>query len=156
MDLTVAAVGTRMPAWVEQAWAEYSRRFPRGLNLVLREIPLARRARNADVAALRAAEGEALLGAVPSGHRIIALDEGGRQWSTIELAGQLENWMREEHGVCFLIGGPDGLSDDCRRRARDTWSLGRLTLPHPLVRVILAEQLYRVWRIINNHPYHRA
>jgi len=156
MDLTVAAVGTRMPAWVEQAWTEYARRFPRGLNLVLREIPLARRARNADVAALRNAEGEALLGAAPAGHRVIALDERGRQWSTAELAGQLENWMREEHGVCFLVGGPDGLSEDCRRRAQDTWSLGRLTLPHPLVRAVLAEQLYRAWTITQNHPYHRS
>ena len=88
-----------MPAWVEQAWAEYSRRFPRGLNLVLREIPLARRARNADVAALRAAEGEALLGAVPSGHRIIALDEGGRQWSTIELAPDGEISLRKRRTI---------------------------------------------------------
>lgn len=156
MDLTVAAVGTRMPAWVEQAWKEYARRFPRGLNLVLREIPLARRARNADVAALRRAEGEALLGAVPAGHRTVALDENGRQWSTVELAERLEGWMREEHGVCFLVGGPDGLSGDCRRRADETWSLGRLTLPHPLVRAVLAEQLYRAWTITQNHPYHRS
>ena len=156
MDLTVAAVGTRMPAWVEQAWTEYARRFPRGLNLVLREIPLARRARNADIAALRATECEALLGAVPAGHRVIALDERGRQWSTAELAGQLENWMREEHGVCFLVGGPDGLSEECRRRAQTTWSLGRLTLPHPLVRAVLAEQLYRAWTITQNYPYHRS
>jgi 23S rRNA (pseudouridine1915-N3)-methyltransferase len=156
MDLTVAAVGTRMPAWVEQAWTEYARRFPRGLNLVLREIPLARRARNADIAALRVTECEALLGAVPAGHRVIALDERGRQWSTAELAGQLENWMREEHGVCFLVGGPDGLSEECRRRAQTTWSLGRLTLPHPLVRAVLAEQLYRAWTITQNHPYHRS
>ena len=156
MDLTVAAVGTRMPAWVEQAWREYARRFPRGLNLLLREIPLARRARNADVATLRAAEGEALLGAVPAGHLVVALDERGRQWSTTELAEQLEDWMREEHGVCFLVGGPDGLSEDCRRRARSTWSLSRLTLPHPLVRAVLAEQLYRAWTITQNHPYHRS
>jgi 23S rRNA (pseudouridine1915-N3)-methyltransferase len=145
-----------MPSWVAQAWDEYARRFPRGLNLVLREIPLARRGRNADVASLRSAEGEALLAAAPSGHRVVALDERGRQWSTAELAERLETWMREEHGVCFLIGGPDGLSEECRRRAADTWSLGRLTLPHPLVRAVLAEQLYRAWTITQNHPYHRS
>jgi len=156
MDLTVTAVGTRMPTWVEQAWTEYARRFPRGMNLVLREIPLARRGRNADIDALRAAEGAALLDAVPAGHRIVALDECGRQWSTAELADRLENWMREEHGVCFLVGGPDGLSAECRQRAQDTWSLGRLTLPHPLVRAVLAEQLYRAWTITQNHPYHRS
>jgi len=155
MDLTVAAVGTRMPAWVVAAWDEYARRFPRGLRLVLREIPLARRGRNADVAALRAAEGEALRAAVPVGHRVVALDERGRQWSTPELAERLETWMREEHGVCFLVGGPDGLDEACRQAARDTWSLSRLTLPHPLVRALLAEQLYRAWTITQNHPYHR-
>ena len=155
MDLTVAAVGTRMPAWVEQAWAEYARRFPRGMNLVLREIPLARRGRNADVAALRSAECEALRVAVPAGHRCVALDERGRQWSTAELAERLETWMREEHGVCFLVGGPDGLDEACRRDAHDTWSLSRLTLPHPLVRAVLAEQLYRAWTVTQNHPYHR-
>jgi 23S rRNA (pseudouridine1915-N3)-methyltransferase len=156
MMLTVAAVGTRMPAWVQEAWTEYARRFPRGMSLQLKEITMAKRARNADVEALRKTEGEALLAAVPAGHRIVALDERGKQWSTGELAQQLENWMREEHGVCFLVGGPDGLSAACRERARNTWALGRLTLPHPMVRAILAEQLYRAWTITQNHPYHRS
>lgn len=156
MDFTVAAVGTRMPAWVQEAWTEYARRFPRGISLKLKEITMAKRARNADVAALRKAEGDALLAAVPAGHRIVALDERGKQWSTGELAQQLENWMREEHGVCFLVGGPDGLSAACRERAQNTWALGRLTLPHPMVRAILAEQLYRAWTITQNHPYHRS
>jgi len=127
-----------MPAWVQTAWSEYARRFPRGFSLELREIPLAKRSRNADIDSLRTREGEALLGSVPSGFRIIALDERGKQWSTAELAGEMERWMREEHGVCFL------------------WSLGKLTLPHPMVRALLAEQLYRAWTITQNHPYHRA
>jgi 23S rRNA (pseudouridine1915-N3)-methyltransferase len=156
MQLTVAAVGQRMPPWVQEAWRDYARRLPRELTLELREIPLGRRGRNAPVDKLRAAEGAALLAAVPQDHRVIALDERGRQWSTQDLADRLQGWMREEHGVGFLIGGPDGLSQDCRRLARDTWALGRLTLPHPLVRVILAEQLYRAWSITRNHPYHRA
>jgi 23S rRNA (pseudouridine1915-N3)-methyltransferase len=156
MDLTVAAVGTRMPAWVQEAWKEYARRFPRGLSLHIREIALARRGNNADVAALQKAEAESLLAAVPKGHLVVALDERGKQWSTEELAAQLENWMRDEHGVCFLVGGPDGLHAAVRHRARSVWSLGRLTLPHPLVRVLLAEQLYRAWTITQNHPYHRS
>jgi 23S rRNA (pseudouridine1915-N3)-methyltransferase len=156
MQLTVAAVGQRMPAWVQEAWRDYARRLPRELTLELREIPLGRRGRNAPVDKLRAAEGTALLAAVPQGHRVIALDERGRQWSTRDVAGRLQDWMREEHGVGFLIGGPDGLSEDCLKLAQDTWALGRLTLPHPLVRVILAEQLYRAWSITRNHPYHRA
>jgi 23S rRNA (pseudouridine1915-N3)-methyltransferase len=156
MQLLVAAVGKRMPAWVQQGWEEYARRFPRGLSLTLKEVPLARRGANAAVDALRSAEGGALLGAAPTGFRQVALDQGGRQWSTAELAAELERWMREEHGVCFLVGGPDGLADECLARADDVWSLGRLTLPHPMVRVILAEQLYRAWTITQNHPYHRA
>jgi 23S rRNA (pseudouridine1915-N3)-methyltransferase len=155
MQLLVAAVGQRMPAWVQQAWAEYAGRFPRGLSLELREIPLAKRSRNAVTDKLRAAEGRALLAAVPAEYRVVALDERGRQWSTAELAGQLENWMRDERGVSFLVGGPDGLAEECRERAQDVWALGRLTLPHPMVRAILAEQLYRAWTITQNHPYHR-
>lgn len=156
MLLTVAAVGKRMPAWVNEAWLEYSRRFPRGISLELKEIPLARRGQNADVKALRAAEGKALLAAVPRGHRVVALDERGVQWTTVELAGQLRRWMQEESGVCFLVGGPDGLPQSCRDEARDVWALGKLTLPHPMVRMILAEQLYRAWTVTQNHPYHRG
>jgi 23S rRNA (pseudouridine1915-N3)-methyltransferase len=155
MQLVVAAVGQRMPAWVQGAWREYARRFPRGLTLDLKEIPVAKRSRNSPIDRLRDAEGEALLAAIPTGHRIVALDERGKQWSTLELAGRLEDWMREERGVGFLIGGPDGLSDACRKRASDTWALSRLTLPHPMVRAVLAEQLYRAWTITQNHPYHR-
>ncbi|MBT8049394.1 MAG: 23S rRNA (pseudouridine(1915)-N(3))-methyltransferase RlmH [Xanthomonadales bacterium] len=156
MNLTVAAVGQRMPVWVQTAWKEYARRFGRGMSLQLKEIPLGKRSRNADIESLRQAEGDALLAAVPSGHRLIALDEKGRQWSTLELAEKLEHWMREERGVCFLVGGPDGLPDTCKTEAHETWSLGRLTLPHPLVRAILAEQLYRAWTVTQNHPYHRS
>lgn len=156
MQLTVAAIGQRMPGWVQTAWQEYARRFGRGLSLQLKEIPLAKRTKNADIESLRQAEGDLLMAAVPAGHRVIALDESGRQWSTGELARQMENWMREEHGVCFLVGGPDGLPAGCRDHAHDVWSLGRLTLPHPLVRTILAEQLYRAWTITQNHPYHRS
>ena len=156
MQFVVSAVGQRMPAWVQAAWSEYARRFPRGFSLDLREIPLAKRSRNADIESLRTREGEALLASVPSGFRVIALDERGKQWSTEELAGQLECWMREEHGVCFLIGGPDGMSQQCRQQAQNLWSLGRLTLPHPMVRAILAEQIYRAWSITRHHPYHRA
>lgn len=145
-----------MPDWVQTAWQEYARRFPRGISLQLKEIPLAKRVKNSDVKSLRQAEGAALLEAVPRGHRVIALDERGKQWSTMELAEHLRSWMREERGACFLVGGPDGLPAQCRDQARDVWALGRLTLPHPLVRTILAEQLYRAWTITQNHPYHRS
>lgn len=155
MQLIVAAVGQRMPAWVQTAWDEYARRFPRGMSLQLREIPLAKRSRNADIESLKKLECNALQAAIPDGFRTIALDERGKQWTTAELATCLENWMREERGVGFLVGGPDGLTGSCRQWANETWALGRLTLPHPLVRTILAEQLYRAWTITQNHPYHR-
>jgi len=156
MRLVVAAVGQRMPAWVQDAWQEYARRFPRGLALELRELPLLKRSRNADITAIREKEAKALLAAVPAGARVIALDERGKQWSTVDLARQMESWMLEGIDTGFLIGGPDGLPGSCLDQAHNHWSLGRLTLPHPLVRVILAEQLYRAWSITQNHPYHRA
>ena len=156
MQLIVAAIGHRMPGWVQQAWSEYAKRLPRPYSLDLREIPLLKRSRNVDIESLRRRESDALISSVPEGFRIIALDEGGKQWSTMELAAQMENWRREERGVCFLIGGPDGLSSQCREQAHHSWSLGKLTLPHPMVRAILAEQLYRAWTITQNHPYHRT
>lgn len=155
MQLLIVAVGKRMPGWVQQGWAEYARRFPRGLSMDLKEVPLARRSANATVDALREAEGGALMSAAPAGYRRVALDQRGSQWTTAALAGRLADWMREERGVCFLVGGPDGLAEGCRAQADDVWSLGCLTLPHPIVRVILAEQLYRAWTITQNHPYHR-
>lgn len=144
-----------MPRWVQDGWQEYARRFPRGLALENRELATARRSRNARVDGLCEAEGRALLAAAPAGDRIIALDQGGQQWTTEELATRLQDWMQRERGVTFLIGGPDGLSEDCLQKAQDIWSLGPLTMPHPMVRVILAEQLYRAWTITQNHPYHR-
>ena len=156
MKLMVSAVGRRMPAWVQTAWSEYTRRFPKGFSLDIHEIPMSKRSRNADIDALRTREGDALLRSVPSGFLLIALDERGKEWSTAELAGEMEHWMREEDGVCFLVGGPDGLSSKCRQEAQKVWALGKLTLPHPMVRAILAEQLYRAWTITQNHPYHRA
>ncbi len=152
----MAAVGQRMPRWVAEAWDKYLRRMPPSLTVELREIPLSHRARNTDIARAVRDEGTALLAAIPGNSRTIALDVRGRAWSTEELARQLESWMLDGRDICLLVGGPEGLSDECRRRAESSWSLGPLTLPHPLVRVILAEQLYRAWTITANHPYHRA
>jgi 23S rRNA (pseudouridine1915-N3)-methyltransferase len=156
MRLIVASVGQRMPSWVCDGWAEYARRMPRELSLELREVPLARRGRNADVPRLRRDEGAALLSSAGSGARIVALDRGGSAWSTERLAQRVEAWMGEGRDCAFLIGGPDGLDPACLEAADEAWSLGPLTLPHPLVRVVLAEQLYRAWTILRNHPYHRA
>lgn len=156
MQLLVAAVGQRMPRWVNEAWSEYSRRMPAGLSLSLREITLAKRGKNADTRRLMATESDALLAAMPARARVIALDVRGKAWSTEQLAANLENWMGDGRDVGFMIGGPDGISPDIVARSDQCWSLGPLTLPHPLVRVVLVEQLYRAWTITQNHPYHRA
>lgn len=155
MKLCVAAIGQRMPDWVDSGWRQYARRFPRHPALELREIPAVRRTRNSDVANIRERESAALL-ATATGGEVVALDGAGCQWSTAELADRLRGWMQVGRDVYFLIGGPDGLSGDCIRAADAHLSLGRLTLPHAMVRLVLAEQLYRAWTITQNHPYHRA
>jgi len=156
MNLLVAAVGQRMPGWVNEAWTEYARRMPPNLGLSLREIALEKRGKNADTRRLKATESQALFAAMPARARIIALDVQGQSWSTEKLAANLENWMGDGRDVGFMIGGPDGISAEMMQKADNRWSLGPLTLPHPLVRVVLAEQLYRAWTITQNHPYHRA
>ena len=155
MRLTVIAVGTRMPSWVEQGVTEYARRLPRVLKLQWREIPVARRAGDATSAQLCEREGRQILRALDSGDRVIALDVRGKRLSTEDLADSLRSWQMDGDNVSFLVGGPDGLSPEVLQRAHQRWSLSDLTLPHPLVRVVLVEQLYRAWTITANHPYHR-
>lgn len=149
--LRILAVGTRMPAWVQAGFAEYHRRMPRDFAVELRELPVSRREGVRAVAE----EGEALLAALAPEELAVALEVGGEAWSTAELVSRLREWRDEGRRVAFLIGGPDGLSDACRARAAREWSLSRLTLPHPLVRIVLMEQIYRAWSILGAHPYHR-
>ena len=155
MRISIIAVGTKMPAWVNKGIEEYAVRMPRELQLVWREIPLARRGKDANVQQLCAREGELIVKAIPAGDRVIALDVAGKRIATRRLAEQLEAWQMSGDNYSLLIGGPDGLSPVCLARADQRWSLSDLTLPHPLVRILLAEQLYRAWTITVNHPYHR-
>ncbi len=156
MRLSIIAVGNKMPAWVTQAVQDYGVRMPRQLKLHWREIPLARRGKDSNTEQLRRLEGEQMLKAIPARDKVIALDVKGQSWSTETLAKQIGNWQMSGDNYSLLIGGPDGLSAQCLARADRRWSLSNLTLPHPLVRVILAEQLYRAWTITVNHPYHRV
>lgn len=156
MRIHLLAVGARMPNWVQVAYREYAVRLPRECGLHLLEIPSGARGPNVDLARVARREGERLLAAAPSGSRLIALDERGQQWSTAELAERLADWLREGRDLSLLIGGPDGLDPACLERAERSWSLSRLTLPHPLARVVVAEQLYRAWSLLHRHPYHRA
>lgn len=156
MDIKLIAVGTRMPAWVSEGYREYARRLPHECALHLIEIPLGQRPRSGPVNRAVAEEGRRMLAATAAGQRLVALDVAGRSWSTAQLAEQLASWLQDGRDVALLVGGPDGLACDCLQRAEQRWSLSPLTLPHPLVRVVLAEQLYRAWSIISGHPYHRA
>ena len=156
MRISVVAVGTKMPRWVTEGIAEYAVRLPRELRLEWCEIPLARRGKDSRAEQLRQREGEQILKAIPGGDRVIALDVKGKALSTEQLANELQEWQMSGDNYSLLVGGPDGLSTACLQRAERRWSLSTLTLPHPLVRVLLAEQLYRAWTITVNHPYHRA
>jgi len=156
MRITVHSVAGKMPRWVDDAVREYQKRLPRELKLQWRDVPLATRSSSIDAQTLREREGEALLRGVKSDDHCVALDGRGKSWSTEELALQLEAWMMQGQALSLLIGGPDGLSPACIAAAEQRWSLGPLTLPHPLVRVLLAEQLYRAWTITVGHPYHRG
>lgn len=155
MQIHIIAVGGRMPAWVAEAYAEYARRLPREFRLTLHEIPAGRRAKGADLARLARDEGERQLAAVPGGARVVALDRSGRELDTEALAARLEQQLAAGQDLALLIGGPEGLAPACLAAAHERWSLSRLTFAHPVVRVVLAEQLYRAWSIISMHPYHR-
>lgn len=156
MNIHLIAIGERMPGWVSQGFDEYAKRMPRECRLHLVEIGAGRRGRRVDLARTVRDEGRRMLAAIPKGARVIALEVGGRAWSTEQLSQQLDRWMGSGQDVALLVGGPEGLADEVRAAAEQQWSLSPLTLPHPLVRVILAEQLYRAWSILNHHPYHRA
>ena len=144
-----------MPQWVRQGFEDYQSRFPRHIELSLREINMPDRSANVDVLRLKEEEGERLLSRVSSDDVVIALDEDGKQWGSRQLAAKLDSWLIDKRDLSLLIGGPDGLSRMCLERANLTWSLSKLTLPHMMVRVVLAEQLYRAYAIMQNHPYHR-
>ena len=154
MRLRLIAVGTRMPAWVSAGYDDYARRLPRELKIDLVEIPLAARSGNPDIPRLKAAEGERILRAVGEA-RLIALDEHGKSLPTLQWADALNDWMREGRDVALAVGGPDGHHESVLARAEARWSLSKLTLPHALVRVFVAEQIYRAWSVTVGHPYHR-
>jgi 23S rRNA (pseudouridine1915-N3)-methyltransferase len=156
MRIHLVAVGTRMPAWVTTGYTEYARRLPRECSLQLVEIPVSKRRKSLPAARAMQEEGQLMLAAIPAGCLVVALDVTGRTWSTEVLAERLQDWMAGGRDVALLVGGPDGLAPECLARADLTWSLSALTFPHALVRILVAEQLYRAWSISAGHPYHRS
>ena len=155
MKLRLLAAGTRMPDWVKAGFAEYASRMPRECRLELQEIALGRRGGKGGPRAV-AEEGERMLKSIRPEDRTVALDVRGRTVDTEGLARRLADWLQDGRDVVFAVGGPDGLAPAVLERAEWRWSLSPLTLPHGLVRIVLAEQLYRATTVLAGHPYHRA
>lgn len=156
MKARLIAVGERAPGWVAEGFGEYQKRLSHGLPLELVEVAPGIRGKGRDAARAMQDEGERVMAALPKGSWVVALDGRGKPWSSEQLAARLEHWRGQGRDLCLLIGGPEGHAPDVIARADETWSLGPLTLPHMLVRLVLAEQLYRAVSMLANHPYHRA
>lgn len=155
MRIRLLAVGTRQPRWVDEGFESYAKRLPHACRLDLTELRTVRRDRGLPAERAVAREGERLLAAIPSGSLVVALDERGKTFDTRALAARLADWLGGGRDATLMIGGPDGLAAECLARAELRWSLSPLTLPHGLVRVLVAEQLYRAWSLLHGHPYHR-
>ncbi len=155
MKITLLAVGTKMPKWVDDAYADYAKRLPREVELKLVEIKPEKRGGGVNAERGIAAEHARLLAAIPPRSKLVVLDERGRNWTSMQLAAGLKDWLASGDDICIVIGGADGLSAELKQRADLLLQLSALTLPHGMVRVLLAEQVYRAVSILNGHPYHR-
>ncbi|MBI4005542.1 MAG: 23S rRNA (pseudouridine(1915)-N(3))-methyltransferase RlmH [Gammaproteobacteria bacterium] len=155
MRLHLIVVGKRMPAWIREGFNEYNKRLPAELRLDLIEISPAVRGKSIPVKKAVKEEEKRIRAAVPNNSLMIAFDEKGKQMNSIQLSKKIESWFLQGRDVSLIIGGADGLNDDFKKSADEIWSLSAMTLPHSLVRVIIAEQIYRAWTILKNHPYHR-
>ncbi len=156
MKLQIIAVGNKMPGWIKTGFEEYAKRMPKDVRIELSEIKPESRTTGKTAEQMMAAEAQRIQAALPASSLPVILDEHGKQATTLQLAEKMTHWMHSGQDVALIIGGADGLHPNIKQQARDTLALSKLTLPHPMVRVLLAEQLYRAWSLINNHPYHRA
>ncbi|MDO4641931.1 MAG: 23S rRNA (pseudouridine(1915)-N(3))-methyltransferase RlmH [Neisseria sp.] len=155
MNITVLAVGNKMPQWVEDATAEYAKRFGRDIQYKIKEIKPEKRGSGVNAAQGMQAEERRILDALPEGAYLVALDERGKAPTSVELAEYLAQWQQNGRHACFVIGGADGMTDALKQQADLLMRLSNMTLPHGMVRVLLTEQLYRAVSILNRHPYHR-
>lgn len=156
MHIHLITVGQRPPLWIQNGYEDYAKRLPPECTLVLHEVPLGRRSKGQDTTRAIHDEGTRILAAIPRHADVIALDIQGRALSTPQLTDTLKQWLQNGQDLALLVGGPDGLAPQCLTRAQWRWSLSPLTLPHALVRVLLAEQIYRAWSVLQGHPYHRG
>ncbi|MEX2131999.1 MAG: 23S rRNA (pseudouridine(1915)-N(3))-methyltransferase RlmH [Pseudohongiellaceae bacterium] len=155
MKINLVAVGERMPAWVEAGVQEYRKRLPGDFSLQVRPVPLARRGKNYNVDLCIKKEASSLLSQIGQDDYVVALEISGKSLDTKALANRIDRLRQEGRDLSLLVGGPDGLGKECIQRSNDLWSLSALTLPHGLVRIVVAEQLYRAWSLLQGHPYHR-
>ncbi|MDG6779094.1 23S rRNA (pseudouridine(1915)-N(3))-methyltransferase RlmH [Thiomicrorhabdus sp. zzn3] len=155
MIIHFITVGQKMPKWVQEGYAEYAKRLPKACSLNLIELPMAQRGKTSSVEQNKAEEAKRILAAVPKGARLVVLDQHGQQVTTVQLADKMEEWLGSGQDIALIVGGPDGLDASILQQAQWKWGLSKLTLPHPMVRILVAEQVYRAWSVINNHPYHR-
>lgn len=155
MRVQIIAMGDRMPAWVQQGYNEYIKRIGAGLTVELVEISPEKRGKSSDVQRIMTKEAERMRQSIPRGNYVVALDKEGKSWSTEMLADKISAWQQDGNNISILIGGPEGMTQDLLSEANERVSLSAMTFPHPVVRIVLAEQLYRVYSILNNHPYHK-
>jgi 23S rRNA (pseudouridine1915-N3)-methyltransferase len=156
MQLIIAAVGHKMPAWIEAGFGEYAKRMPPECRIQLKEIKPVERSGSKTADTAMALERTRIEAAIPKGARIVALDEHGKDVTTLQLSQLLMQWQQDGRDVVFVIGGADGLNAEFKAQADLLIRISSLTLPHGMVRVLLAEQIYRAWSITQNHPYHRV
>lgn len=155
MVIHFIVVGQKMPKWVNEGYQEYAKRLPKACSLKLVELPMAQRGKTGSSEQYKAEEAKRILAAIPKGARLVILDEHGKQTTTLEFSQKLEEWLGAGQDMALVVGGPDGLQSELIQQAQWKWGLSKLTLPHPMVRVLVAEQIYRAWSVIQNHPYHR-
>ena len=155
MKIRLLTITHKSPSWIQEGYEDYAKRLPPHCCLELVEIPALKRTANADLKRLTEREGEKMLAAIKPLHRVVALDKNGKAWTSEQLAHQLQGWLQGGQNIDLLVGGPEGLAAACLQRAQETWSLSALTFPHLIVRLIVAEQIYRAYSILQNSPYHR-
>lgn len=155
MVIHFIVIGQKMPKWVQTGYQEYAKRLPKACELRLIELPMAQRGKTGSVDKYKQEEAKRILAAIPKQALIVCLDEQGKQTTTLEFAKKLDDWLGSGQDVALIVGGPDGLASDLLAQAQWKWGLSKLTLPHPMVRILVAEQVYRAWSVLQNHPYHR-
>lgn len=156
MQIQLIAVGNKMPQWVMQGYEAYAKRLPRECKLILKEISAGKRGKKSNTDKVLKDEGKKILAAISTKTHIVTLDSLGTPWTTTALSLNLNYWLANGQNVALLVGGPEGLADAVKSQAHQSWSLSQLTFPHSLVRVLIAEQIYRAWSLLQNHPYHRG